>query len=751
MNKNVNVCQPVLNFLPAILAFLVPIFFLPTTTEFFEYNKLTLFTVGTFVLLLAWAYKMLSEKSVKISKTPLDLPMMGILISYVLSTVFSIDRYSSIFGSQGRWFPSLTAFIILIAFYYAVSSNISSLKPVKFAVMGFLVGTSLSTIIALLGYYGIKLGPQPYLQIPNFTLTGSSTTAGVLAAVSTILATGMLIYTSQMPAKTLYLQAAVVNLFGALLLGGLPSWAVLVTGTVAILYLTTAERIRANKTLLLVLAGTALALISTLIVPTSREVIVNKDYPTELVLSPQTTWQVVSSTLRDFPTVGSGPSTFHLNFPRYKPLELNATDLWNTRFDKAYSEAFGIIGAMGVLGLATTLFFMTRAARFVLTSNRFEHDEGGGMSEILSAGLIGTVTIFIFTYATMTTAFMLILFLALLTAVAVLNPKNKFADHIGLSLSSLSLKTATALSGILGSDKKETFQYIAVIPVFALIVAGGYYTYVGYTAEYLMRESILAAARNDGAKTYELQGRAINLNPQRDVYHNTYAQTNLAIANNIASRENLTDEDKKTIQTLVAQSIRSVRVSTEVINPLNVAGWENRGAIYRALGGVAQDANDWAVRAYNTAIQLDPTNPRLRVELGGIYFGAQDYLSAANSFRQAVSLKNDYANAHYNFAHALIKLQAYADAQRELETVKNLVDVNSADYKQVAADLEELKKQPAVAGAESGKPSVAQLEGQKTATGAEQQAARQDPLTQPGDEQVLNPEVDLNKTEQTQP
>src|SRR3989344_2899360 len=171
MNKNVNVCQPVLNFLPAILAFLVPIFFLPTTTEFFEYNKLTLFTVGTFVLLLAWAYKMLSEKSVKISKTPLDLPMMGILISYVLSTVFSIDRYSSIFGSQGRWFPSLTAFIILIAFYYAVSSNISSLKPVKFAVMGFLVGTSLSTIIALLGYYGIKLGPQPYLQIPNFTLT----------------------------------------------------------------------------------------------------------------------------------------------------------------------------------------------------------------------------------------------------------------------------------------------------------------------------------------------------------------------------------------------------------------------------------------------------------------------------------------------------------------------------------------------------------------------------------------------------
>ena len=166
---------------------------------------------------------------------------------------------------------------------------------------------------------------------------------------------------------------------------------------------------------------------------------------------------------------------------------------------------------------------------------------------------------------------------------------------------------------------------------------------------------------------------------------------------------------------------------------------------------MAQDANDWAVRAYNTAIQLDPTNPRLRVELGGIYFGAQDYLSAANSFRQAVSLKNDYANAHYNFAHALIKLQAYADAQRELETVKNLVDVNSADYKQVAADLEELKKQPAVAGAESGKPSVAQLEGQKTATGAEQQAAPQEPLTQPGDEQVLNPEVDLNKTEQTQP
>src|SRR3989338_1029298 len=37
-----------------VLAFLLPIFFLPTTTEFFEFNKLSLLAVATILGYLAW-------------------------------------------------------------------------------------------------------------------------------------------------------------------------------------------------------------------------------------------------------------------------------------------------------------------------------------------------------------------------------------------------------------------------------------------------------------------------------------------------------------------------------------------------------------------------------------------------------------------------------------------------------------------------------------------------------------------------
>lgn len=288
--------------------------------------------------------------------------------------------------------------------------------------------------------------------------------------------------------------------------------------------------------------------------------------------------------------------------------------------------------------------------------------------------------------------------------------------------------SAMSPMSIMGSEyeaKVETFQYIVAIPMIAIALVGMYFGYRLYSAEYFMRQSLEAAQINNGAETYRLQSKALNLNPRRDEYSNTYAQTNLAIAVNLSTRPNLSDEDRTTIQNLVAQSIRSIRLSTEVLNPLNVSSWEIRAEIYRSLIGAAQDADTWSINAYNSAIQLDPTNPQLRVALGGIYFAKQDFLSAGNLFRQATQLKGDYANAHYNLAQALARLQAYQDAQRELEITQRLVPVDSEDFKRVAADLKTLSELPEVAGAQSSQPTVSELE----SNGSKTTPTKQEPLT----------------------
>src|SRR3989304_7761052 len=127
-----------LNALPIFVAFFVPIFFLPLTSEFFEFNKLALVTVSTILMIAVWIVKMIKEKKVEVTKSPLDLAVGLFAAVLLLATIFSITKGSSIFGGRGRWFPGLFGFGALAAFYYVSTANVSSLKTVRAVINGVL-------------------------------------------------------------------------------------------------------------------------------------------------------------------------------------------------------------------------------------------------------------------------------------------------------------------------------------------------------------------------------------------------------------------------------------------------------------------------------------------------------------------------------------------------------------------------------------------------------------------------------------
>ena len=723
MEKKYEFLDGFLNVFPAVLALLVPVFFLPLTTEFFQFNKLTLIVVGSAALLIVWAAKMFLTKKVYAVKTPLNLAFFVLTVSLLLSTIFSLNKTSSIYGAQGRWFPSLFGFLALIIFYYAVSANIQKAKIISYIMVATIIGGSISSAVALLGYFGIKIGSSAYFQIPNFTLAGSTNMVAMVGVLCAVLSVTLLMYSKNLPDKVFLLNAFILNFVTAILIGTTSAWILLLVSLLAfIFFVPTSKIVRENKTYSSILAGAVIAVLIVFFVPTTKDLIVNKNYPKEINLSLRDSWVVVSSTLRDFPILGTGPSTFYLNFPRYRSLSLNNTNLWAARFDVANNEALSVIGSMGIVGVVAVLYFVFRVLVFIFRL-KDSHDEIG-LSALVGVGTLVMLVSFALYPGTVLGGFLFFLFLAAATSKVALDEKFKDTEIVFMSMSALSPMS------ILGNEyeaKVETFQYIVAIPMIAISLVGMYFGYRLYAAEYFMRQSLEAAQVNNGAETYRLQGKALNLSPRRDEYQNTYAQTNLAIAVNLSTRANLSDDDKNTIQNLVAQSIRSIRLSTEVLNPVNVSGWEIRAGIYRTLVGAAQDADTWSINAYNTAIQLDPTNPQLRLALGGIYFAKEDFLSAGNLFRQATQLKGDYANAHYNFAQALVRLQAYADAQRELEITQRLVPVDSEDFKRVVADLKTLSELPEVAGAQSSQPTVSELESK----GKTEVPVTQEPLTNP--------------------
>jgi len=722
-NQNLYIVEKISKLVPILLSFLMPVFFLPITSEFYEFNKFALLLVGTLLLSVLWVIKLVSGQKIELTKSSVDLSLLVLVVVMALSTIFSLNKSVSIYGSQGRWFPGLFPILGFMFYYYLAAPVLKETKTLKMAFYALLSGASVSTLIAILSYFNVYVGSADFSRIPNFTLVGSITSAVVLAAIATIGASAALAYEKSFPGKALLVTATLLNFFYVALTGTLLGWVVIAAGIVGLFVMVDFRGYSQSRITTMVLMGAVVAIVLLNVVPNTRNVIKNPDVASEITLPFNDSWIVATSTIRDYPLLATGPSTFYLNYSRYRPTSLNATPVWNVRFDKPHNELLNSMATLGIIGLVAVLYFGSRVARLAWSAKGLQDETG--LVRVISVTLLATLPVYLLTYATVINTFVLFqLIIMAIAAHAVTKEVNKGAELIEVNFASIAAVTTI---GEAGAIKREYFHYVAAAPMLLIAAYAGFLFYKSYAAEFYIRKSVVAAQNNNGSKIYEYQSKAINLNPRRDTYHVAYAQTNLALANALASKENLTDEDRTTIQTLIAQSIRSSRVATEVLNPLNVVNWQTRALIYRSILGVADNAAEWAIASYNTAIQLDPSNPALRLDIGGIYFAQQDYLSAANYFRQATSLKADYANAHYNFAQALIKLNDPTNAKRELEITKTLVAQGSADYQKVEQDLAALSQAPTVAGAQNNKPTVEQLAGQNQP----QQPVNQEPLTNP--------------------
>jgi Tfp pilus assembly protein PilF len=250
-----------------------------------------------------------------------------------------------------------------------------------------------------------------------------------------------------------------------------------------------------------------------------------------------------------------------------------------------------------------------------------------------------------------------------------------------------------------------------VVFTLAVIVSLGF-VYSAYRlayAEYIYGRSLIAVVQNRGNEAYNLQIKAIQLNPFAQRYRVSYSQINLALANSIASKpaKEITNQDRNTIQQLVSQAIREAKF-TVGLNRLSSGNWANLANIYRNLLAVAQGAPQWSVSTYQQAIALDPNNPQLRLTYGQLLYSLNQFEAAQRQFEAAATLKPDLANAHYNLAVSLKQQEKLAQAKFQLEQTLRLVDASSDDFDTVKKELDSVVAQ--LAASETKEKSGALLE-----------------------------------------
>jgi tetratricopeptide (TPR) repeat protein len=375
---------------------------------------------------------------------------------------------------------------------------------------------------------------------------------------------------------------------------------------------------------------------------------------------------------------GWGPENFVNAYNRTRPATLNLSEFWNIRFTNSSNELFHLVTTTGLIGLITWGLLVSALIK------RSKVKSNDQLGQVIKIGTFATLFLFLLLPATYTHLFV---FFVLLTLWGLYDKFHhpSAVTNINTTLGGLSLVRAEE-SGETKESPLSLLPYLIAIPLFAVSGLIFFYFTRYWTAEVAFKNALDAAVQNDGVATYNLQRDAILKNPLIARYRRAYSATNLALANSIAGKEELTEEDRTNITQLIQQSIREAKAAV-TLDTQNAANWENLAVVYRSLLGVAENADAWTVASLAQAIQRDPLNPRLRLELGGVYYSVGQYDQAIRLYQQSAELKPDWANAYYNLSSAYRQKNDLAQAFDYLRQVITLVEPDTADYAKAQEEL----------------------------------------------------------------
>ncbi len=702
--------------LVVLVGFLVPLLFTTTLGEAFLLPKqLALYAVIA-LLIVVTAIRYFAE-GVRFRIDHLTVPLILLAVLAFAGSYFGASRLSSLLGG-------LPPFIGLIVFYLLLIQNLPAVKLVEdreqsnrgtesLIIILYAVLASVTLLAAwrILSFFDLYLPlTSPLAGIRAFTPVGSGLSLTVLLSMMLPLNLALLLRFGVIPSgvegsstsATAFGLDASTRLsmtqkwlgVGALSLGLLligtalvltaPVFALYLVGFVLLLTLAFMPVPALKKMKFLLLSLSLVLLLTTVAfhVPfTANKSLLDKAaaFPKETQLDLRTSWVVAVHTVQDFPFFGSGLNTFLTDFSRYRPVAYNASPYWNVRFSAAGNGALQLLATLGLLGFLAFGYFVFKVVKLV--RGEYLAKDQSSMEDqetrVLKVGLGVTLLTYLFALLLTVPNFTVdVVFFVLLA--------------VGVSLFSRSL---TSLSpSIPMEDGRDALPYLTIGP--ALILAAAIFYLAGRFAyaDYTFRKGINEAVEQKAQASFNTLRQAVQINPYRDNYHLALASLAFSIADSIAAKgKDMTKDDQTTLQQLLDFSIKEAK-NAITIDPANVDNWYNLAALYRNVAGLIQNAGDWAVATYQQAILLDPVNPILRMDLGGLYYLASDFESAASYFREAVGLKGDLANAHFNLAYAYRQKNLIPAAYNEMAYVTRLVPADSPDYKRAFDDLETLRK-----------------------------------------------------------
>ncbi|MFH1255456.1 MAG: tetratricopeptide repeat protein [bacterium] len=643
--------EKISNFIVKAAIFALPLFFLPWTSEYFEFNKQFFLWLAMPLALFLWLASQAWRGRIKIKINPLNLPIMIFLGLSLASAIFSLDKFSSFFGSYGRFSDAWLGLLSLAIFYFLlVNSGLADSGEKIFALLKLLFySAGAAAVVSALAIFGavrwLISDFSDILASQSFNPAGGSLLSlSVFLSVMSVLSVGFLFYGDLKKSDRVVFGAGLILFLTVLSMVNFHlSWAIAASGAgVLIVFKFLEQSLNFKKMLnrhLLIPAAVILAAVFFLSVPEASpaKIILGSKLPEEVLLGHKISFLIAGKAIAENPILGSGPASFARVFSLYRPAEFNTNDYWQIRFDKGSSQFLEMPATLGIPALLSYFLIISVViyiniilpAKHFKDPDRFPRSRDFGLAAVVFAVFIMLFLSQMFFYANTVLNFCFWLFAAL--AICFWQERNQFLFK----------------EKIINFDKTALSSKILALFLFFLLFL--WIALAAFEIKFFIAELSASSSPNREAGLL----KAIRLNPYRANYYISLAKFYLNGARVEAAKPD-SAKDMNFIQSNIAKSIEYGRLAAAAA-PYSVQTQETSGMIYRDVRNLVLGSEIWAERFFDSAFSLEPANPVLAAELAKAYFNNNDVINAEKYFLKSDEMKHDYYEARFGLAKVYLK------------------------------------------------------------------------------------------------
>ena len=655
MNRE-KIFQKVIEWSFSLLFLLVPLIMTPWNYELFEYNKMMLVYFLTVVIAGAWLARMILVKRILFRRTPFDLPLLLFLLSQILSTVFSIDRHTSIWGYYSRFHGGLLSTISYILIYYALTDNLEK-KQIITLLKWLLASAGVVSFYGVLEHFGIdaKYWVQDVQNRVFSTLGQPNWLAAWLAIILPFPLS--FIFQNKLKNKTLVIIYSLLLITYTLSLIFTQSRSGISSAFLGLVvfgfFFALPKVLTVRKQLLIPLAGAFLIIVFAVGFWGAKSLFRNSindfsyvfglsdkaDIPVHMVYEPgsssgdirKVVWRGAFKIFQAYPLFGSGVETFAYSYYQFRPLEHNYLSEWDFLYNKAHNEYFNFLATTGIVGFGTYMLligwvvvwnikYLIGNREYILSKERDKSIINNTYYLLLIAIFSGWLTILItnfFGFSVVPVALCFYLFPAVSYLLTL--PEEKETEIRNL--------------------KSEVLNQSQKVGLIILVLAGSYFLLSIiklWYADTLFAQGQRLNKQGYFALALDSLKNAVNINPQEPIYRDelSWTEANLAVLSMSQKQQDLAINFA---QNSFAQSDKALAIS-----PFNLNFVKTRVKIYLKLAEIDQSYYQDALNTLSHAIELAPTDPKLRYNLGLIYYQVGEKQKAVETLETTLLMKPGY-------------------------------------------------------------------------------------------------------------